>query len=231
MTGNAISGGIYGPVAGPITSASITGVDYTGRDFGYGFARPVARENWALLAASRNLSASQPFFGNRSVPHAATKVLGAGATGPAVAANLTVAGNALGLAAEWRTRGLTIRGGVAVQPEGVGSLTGARAFRAPSALSVAMTAAYGRDLGQGLSLHVQVDHWRTLATRGRSLWESASLSESRISAALVKRIGANEFTLQGVWRSGLSGSLDVSGKAWALAPKVERGLWVTWNLR
>ena len=229
VTGNAISGGIYGPLAGPVTGASITGVDYTGRDFGHGFARPVARENWALAALAKNLSAVQGFFGHRGVPHGSTTVLGAGATGPAVVTNLTVAGNALGLAAEWRTRGLTIRGGVAVQPEGVGSLTGARAFRAPSALSVAMTAAYGRDLGQGLSLHVQVDHWRTLATRGRSLWESASLSESRISAALVKRIGANEFTLQGVWRSGLSGSLDVSGKAWAVAPRAERGLWLTYN--
>ena len=63
VTGNAISGGIYGPVAGPITSASITGVDYTGRDFGYGFARPVARENHAL-AATANLSAVQPFSGH-----------------------------------------------------------------------------------------------------------------------------------------------------------------------
>ena len=68
VTGNAISGGIYGPVAGPVTGASITGVDYTGRDFGYGFARPVARENWALLANSKNLSAVQAFFGNRSFP-------------------------------------------------------------------------------------------------------------------------------------------------------------------
>ena len=52
VTGNSISGGIFGPVAGPITGASITGVDYTGRDFGYGFAYPVARENFALLATA-----------------------------------------------------------------------------------------------------------------------------------------------------------------------------------
>ena len=69
VTGNAISGGIYGPVAGPITSASITGVDYTGRDFGYGFAHPVARENFAL-AATANLSAVQAFSGHYASTYA-----------------------------------------------------------------------------------------------------------------------------------------------------------------
>ena len=228
-TGQAISGGIYGPLAGPVTGASIAGVDYTGRDFGYGFARPVARENWALAALAKNLSAVETFFGNRGVPHGSTTVLGAGAAGPALTANLTVAGNALGLTAEWRTRGLTIRGGVAVQPEGVGSLSGSRAFRAPSTASVSVTVAYGRTLGAGLAAHVQVDHWRTLATHGRSLWQDARLSESRISAALVKRIGKHDFALQGIWRSGLAGSLAVSGRAWALAPRAERGVWLTWT--
>ena len=59
--------------------------------------------------------------------------------------------------------------------------------------------------------------------RGRSLWEGADIRESRISAALVKRVGVHEFALQGVWRSGLSGSLEVSGKAWAVAPRSTRG--------
>ena len=68
VTGNAVSGGIYGPVAGPITGASITGVDYTGRDFGYGFARPVARENWALAALAKNLSAVETFFRESRCP-------------------------------------------------------------------------------------------------------------------------------------------------------------------
>ena len=230
VTGDAISGGIIGPLAGPVTGATITGVDYTGRDFGYGFARPVARENWAL-AATANLSGSGAFFGNRSAPYAATRVRGAGATGPAVAANLTAAGNALGLTAEWRTRGLTFRGGIAVQPEGVGSLTGSRAFRAPSTVSAAVTAAYGRTVGSGMAVHVQADHWRTLATRGRSLWEGASLRESRLTAALVKSIGRHEFALQGIWRSGLSGALDVDGRVWALAPRAERGVWLTWTAR
>ena len=153
---------------------------------------------------------------------------GAGAAGPTLTANLTVAGNALGLTAEWRTRGLTIRGGVAVQPEGVGSLSGSRAFRAPSTASVSVTVAYGRTLGAGLAAHVQVDHWRTLATHGRSLWQDARLSESRISAALVKRVGMHEFALQGAWGSGLSGSLDVSGRSWGVTPQRETGLWLTW---
>ena len=60
-TGEAISGGIYGPLAGPVTAASITGIDYTGRDFGHGFARPVAKENFAL-AATANLRASGAIY-------------------------------------------------------------------------------------------------------------------------------------------------------------------------
>ena len=63
VTGNAISGGIYGPLAGPVTGVSIAGVDYTGRDFGHGFAYPVARQNFALDAAA-NLSAVQAFSGS-----------------------------------------------------------------------------------------------------------------------------------------------------------------------
>ena len=99
------------------------------------------------------------------------------------------AGNAIGAAIQWQSGGLILRGGIAAQPEGVGSLTGSRAFRAPSAVSAAFTAAYGRHLAVGLSAHLQADHWRTLATQGRSLWEGAQLRESRLSAALVKRFG------------------------------------------
>ena len=62
VTGTPISGGIYGPLAGPVTGASIAGVDYTGRDFGHGFAYPVARENFAL-AATANLRPAQAIPG------------------------------------------------------------------------------------------------------------------------------------------------------------------------
>ena len=204
VTGNAVSGGIYGPMAGPITGASITGVDYTGRDFGYGFARPVARENYALAS----LTQAAPRGG---------------------AATRGGAGNAIGIAVQWQVGNLTIRSGMATQPEGAGSLTGSRAFRAPSTVSAAITAAYGRTLKHGFAAHLQADHWRTLATHGRSLWENARLNESRLSAALVKRIGRHEISLQGVWRSGLSGSLDVDGRSWALSPRAESGVWLTWR--
>ena len=80
VTGNAISGGIYGPLAGVVTGASITGVDYTGRDFGYGFAYPVARENYALVsltqaaprggAATANLWPVQAISGVYGLTHA-----------------------------------------------------------------------------------------------------------------------------------------------------------------
>ena len=74
VTGNAISGGISGPLAGVVTGASITGVDYTGRDFGYGFAYPVARENYALLATTA-VQPSAPISRNRVLDHGSAAVL------------------------------------------------------------------------------------------------------------------------------------------------------------
>ena len=234
VTGNPISGGIYGPLAGAVTGASITGVDYTGRDFGYGFARPVARENFAL-AATANLRPAQAIRGAYGLTHARGAYSATLWASGAVSVDLTAAaprggaGNAIGAAAGWQVGGLTLRGGIAAQPEGVGSLTGSRAFRAPSTVSAAITAAYGKVLPNGFSAHFQADHWLTLTTHGRSLWENARLNESRLSAALVKRVGRNEVSLQGVWRSGLSGSLDVDGRSWALSPRAESGVWLTWR--
>ena len=240
VTGNAISGGIFGPLAGPVTGASITGVDYTGRDFGYGFARPVARENFALTSLA---------FGSRSTlrpVQASTRHHGVGyAQGAyggrllqsgALSVDLTAAGasggfggGAIGAAVGWQSGGWMIRGGIATQPEAVGSLTGSRAFRAPSTVSAAVTAAYAKALPHGFSMHVQADHWRTVATHGRSLWESAELKESRLGASVVKRAGPHEFSIQAVWQSGLSGSLDVDGRVWPVAGVRERGVWLTWR--
>ena len=228
VTGNAISGGIIGPLAGSVAGASIVGVDYTGRDFGYGFARPVARENFGLVAAT-TVQPSRAISRKYALGHGSGAYSAALWKTGGLHVDLTASGNALGLVSGWRIGGLRLQWGIAVQPEGVGSLTGSRAFRAPSAVSAAITAAYGKALPRGFSAHMQADHWRTLTTRGRSLWEGAQLSESRISAALVKRVGSHEFALQGVWRSGLSGSLDVDGRSWAVAPRAERGLWLTWN--
>lgn len=230
VTGNPISGGIYGPIAGPVTGATITGLDYTGRDFGYGFARPAARENYGL-AATANLGAVQAISGNYALDYAPGAFRGSLWQSGAFRVDLTGAGNAVGAAALFSRGGWILQSGLAVQPEGAGPLTGSRAFRAPSTVSAAFTAAYGRTLPRGLAMHLQADHWRTLATEGRSLWESARLNESRISAALVKRIGANEIALQGVWRSGLAGSLDVDGRSWPVAGIRESGVWLTWSRR
>ena len=239
VTGNAISGGISGPVAGPVTSASITGVDYTGRDFGYGFVRPVARENWALQALARSapVSASNARSRDPALHHGSSAFAATSWGIGDLRVNLTAAaprgggGKALGLAAQGQFAVLTVRTGIAIQPDGVGSLTGSRAFRAPASVSAALTLEYGHLITSGLSAHVQADHWRTVATRGRSLWEGAELRESRFTAGLVRRFGRHEISLQGIWRSGLSGSLDVDDRAWPVAPRVERGVWLTWNLR
>ncbi len=227
-TGEAIAGGIFGPIAGPVTGASIMGVDYTGRDFGYGFARPVARENFAL-AATGNLRPVQAVYAMPGFRYNRAAVHGALWRSDAISVNLTAAGNAIGVATEWRAGNFTLRSGLAAQPEGVGSVTGSRAFRAPSTVSAAITAAYGRALPQGFSMHLQADYWQTLATQGRSLWQSAELSESRISAALVKRAGRHEFALQGAWQSGLAGSLDVDGRSWPVAGIRESSVWLTWR--
>lgn len=228
-TDQIISGGIYGPLAGTATGASIAGVDYTGRDFGYGFAYPVYRENLALAATAnlRPVRAISGVYGLTVRGAYSGRLWGRGAQ----TVDLTGAGNAIGSAVSWQRGGLTLRSGIAVQREGVGSLTGARAFRAPSTVSAAITTAYGKALPYGCSAHLQADHWRALSTRGRSLWENASLNESRVTAAFVKRAGKHEFALQGLWRSGLAGSLAVSGRAWAVAPQAESGVWLTWLQR
>ena len=228
VTGNAISGGIIGPMAGPVTGATITGVDYTGRDFGYGFARPVARENYAL-AATANLSASGGRSRIHGPEHGPTDYSARLRQGPAVGMHLGASGNALGGSVQWRAGNLTLNAGVAIQPEGVGSLTGTRAFRAPSTVSAVITAAYAKVLPYGFSVHVQADHWRTVATHGRSLWESAELAESRLRASLVKRAGRHEFAVQAAWQSGLSGSLAVDGRIWPVVGVRESGLWLTWR--
>ena len=70
---------------------------------------------------------------------------------------LAAAGNAIGATAGWRLGDLTLQGGIAAQPEEVGSLTGSRAFCAPSTIPAAITAADGKTLGYGFSAHIQAD--------------------------------------------------------------------------
>ena len=236
VTGDPISGGIYGPLAEPVTGALIRGLEYTGRGFGYGFVYPVARENWAM-AATANVRPSEAVSGFRALP----LPYGAGAFQRRLAQRAGLH-NALAAAAPrggtWNTLGATIgmragswtlQGGLAAQPEGASSLTGTRAFRAPATLSTSLLVAYGRELAWGLSASLQADHWRTLATRGRSLWEAATLREFLLTAVLISRAGRHEFALQAAWRSGLSGSLDVSRRSWTLAPWPERSVWRIWR--
>ena len=99
----------------------------------------------------------------------------------------------------------------------------------PATLSTSLSVAYGRELAWGLSASLQADHWRTLATRGRSLWEAATLRAFLLTAVLISRAGRHEFALQAAWRSGLSGSLDVSRRSWTLAPRPERSVWRIWR--
>ena len=228
VTGNPISGGIYGPLAGPVTGASITGLDYTGRDFGYGFAYPVARQNHAM-ASIANLRPVQAIsrWGNRM--HGQAAYSGSLWRRGPLGVDLTAAGNAVGAVAAWQSGNWLIRSGVAIQPEGVGSLIGSRAFRAPATVSAAITAAYAKALPVGFSVHFQADHWRTLAAQGRSLWQDADLSESRLTAALAKRAGRHEFALQAAWQSGVVGSLQVDGRNWPVAGVREAGAWLTWR--
>lgn len=234
VTGNAISGGIFGPIAGPVTGASITGVDYTGRDFGYGFAYPVARENVAL-AATANLRPVAAISGRHAFGYGGAAVHGRLWQSGAIRVDLTAAappggaGSAIGAAVQWQAGNMTIRSGIATQPDGVGSLTGSRAFRAPSTLSAAITAAYTKAMPHGFSVHVQADHWRTIATAGRSLWQSARLAEFRFGAAMVKRAGKHEIALQARWQSGLAGSLTVDGRNWPVSGTRDRGVWLTWR--
>lgn len=228
VTGDPISGGIYGPVAGPVTGASITGFDYTGRNFGYGFARPLARPNYAL-AATANLRPAQAISRPGRPMAGAAAFSGSLWRSGAFGVDLTAAGNAIGAAAGWQAGNWTLRGGLALQPEGAGSLTGSRAFRAPATASAAITAAYAKGLRGGFSVHLQADHWRTLAAQGRSLWENAELTESRISAGLARRAGDHEVALQAVWQSGVRGALRVAGRDWRLAGIRESGVWLTWR--
>ena len=233
-SGTLIAGGIFGPLAGPVAGASITGFDFTGRDFGYGFARPHARENFALAAIAHgvndtNGSAVQAISRGHALAYGRAAVRGSlWASGP-LRVDLTAAGNALGAAAAWNAGGWTWGAGIAAQPEGAGSLAGSRAFRAPRTASATITAAYAKALPLGFSAHVHAAHWRTLAAQGRSLWQGAQLAESRLGASLAKRVGRHEVSVQAAWQSGLAGSLDVAGRKWPVRGIRDRGVWLTWR--
>ena len=232
-----LSGGIYGPLAGlyggaldapVIAGGSIPGLDTTGRDFAYPMMRWSHRENHALLVATGNPGRSQAVY----LPDGFTRTQGLGtalfASG-GFTAGFAAAGDALGAAAQWRTGGFsqgtglwTLRGGFAVQPEGTGSLTGERVFRAPVTFSSAISVAFQHSFTQKLSLHIQGNYWMTLNTQPRSLWAGAQLSELRASASLAYRSSRISAELQAQYQGGLSGRLDVAGQKIHLMPHTTR---------
>ena len=215
-TGAILSGGIFGPLAGPyggaedapsLAGVSISGVDRTGRSFTYPLMRWSYRENDALLAATAvpNNSdeiSSWELGGFRARSRSATVLQEGG-----FSARIAASGDALGAVALWRAGGLlarsglwTFRGGLALQPEGAGSLTGTGVFRPPSTLSSAFSAAFQHNFTPTLSLHVQGQYWMTLSTGTRSLWADAQLAEFRASASLHYRLGRARAILQAQYR-------------------------------
>ena len=132
-TGAIISGSINGPITGLHDPDSvISGFDRTGRDFAYPVTRWAPRENHALLAATANFDPQ--VFGYRTEGVSAV-LLDSGA----LVAKIAAAGDAVGAVAQWRPGGRilrtglwTFRGGLALQQEGAGPLTGEQG-RLPSA--------------------------------------------------------------------------------------------------
>ena len=238
-TGSILSGGIYGPLSGisagiqdapVLAGGSIPGIDRTGRDFAYPAMRWTHRENHALLVATGNPSTSDAVSslkgferteGGSTVLHDSGRF----------SARFAAAGDAFGAAAQWRAGGFlsgwglwTLRGGFALQPEGAGSLSGERVFRAPTTLSSAFSVSFQHSFTQNLSLHVQGQYWMTLNTGPRSLWTGAQLSELRASASIGYRSNRIRAVLQAQYQGGVSGRLDVAEQQIRLMPHTTRQL-------
>ena len=232
-TDTILSGGIYGPLGvlqgstgdlRGLAGGSMVGIDRTGRDYSYPITHWANRENYALLAATASYNASDaiafaPVPGGVQGRSAAVLQRGGFST------RIAAAGDAAGAVAQLSAGGIltktglwTLRAGIALQPEGAGSLTGERAFRAPSTLSSAFSLAFQHSFTPRLSLHVQGHYWMTLDTGSRSLWAGAQLSEIRASASIIYRSSGLRAILQTQYVGGLSGRLDVAGKSIRLMP-------------
>lgn len=235
-TNTILSGGIFGPIQGlgdwsapprSPTNVYVPGIDRTGREFSYPLLRWSYRENHALLVAagmSGESHAASLSPARRS--HGATLLQ----DGP-FSARIAASGDALGAVAQWRAGGFltdsglwTLRGGLALQQEGAGSLRGERVFRAPATLSGTFSIAFQHNFMSRLSLHFQGNYWLTLDTRPRSLWAGAQLSELRASAAIAYESSAFKAVMQAQYGGGLSGRLDVAGRAIRLTPDSTRHL-------
>ena len=227
-TGEPLSGGIFGPLSGPVVGALAAGADYTGRSFGYGFARPARAENWALKAAM-NAGSAQAGPALPAAVYGAAFGSGSLARRGRLRLDLAAAGNALAVSAQSQASVWILRAGLAIQPEGAGSLAGARSFRAPAVVSAALRIGYARPVSRTVTVWLGADHWRAASIQPRSLWEDADLAETRLTAAFTFQAASHQLTLQGVWQSGLRGRLTVSGRPWILTPRPQRALWLTWR--
>ena len=228
-TGAILSGGIIGPLSGThggagsvasLAGAPISGVDRTGRNFTYPLTRWSYRENHALLAATAVPDNSDEIPSWKSGGFRARTRSAAVLQEGGFSARISASGDALGAVALWRAGGLlarsglwTFRGGLALQPEGAGSLTGSGVFRAPSTLSSAFSAEFQHNFTATLSLRVQGQYWLTLKTGTRSLWADAQLTEIRASASLHYRLGRMRAILQAQYGGGLRGRLEVAERA------------------
>ena len=239
-TGDVLSGGIQGPVAGYYGRAgnapyllgqSIRGIDRTGRDFAYPLMQWSHRENHALLAATADRDGSYGFspmeLGGRGLTGRSAQVL----ANRGFSARISASGNAFGAAAVWRRNGLlgpsglwTFRGGLAVQQEGAGPLVGTGVFRAPSTLSSAFSIEFQHSLTSRLFLDVRGQYWMTLNNESRSLWAGTQLSELRASASLSLQLGRARTVLKAQYGGGLRGRLDVAGKSIDLMRRSARQL-------
>ena len=232
-----LSGGIYGPLQGlshggsapapSLTGANVPGIDRTGREFLYPVLRWSNQDNHALLVAS-GFSGDGP---TSSLPHARRSYSAALLEGGPFSARIAAVGDAVGAVAQWRAGGFlsgsglwTLRGGLALQQEGAGSLRGERVFRAPATLSSTFSFAFQHHFTSRLALHLQGNYWVTLDTKPRSLWAGAQLSELRASAALAYQSSRFNAVLQAQYGGGLAGRLDVAGRTIRLTPSSARHL-------
>ena len=235
-TNTLLSGGIYGPMqflggrsalARSPTGVNLPGIDRTGREFAYPVLRWSHYENHALLVASGIAGDGHITALSHARPGHDAGLLQAGP----FSARIAAAGDAVGAVAQWRAGGFltdsglwTLRGGLALQQEGAGSLRGERVFRAPATLSSTFSIAFQHNFTAGLSLHFQGNYWLTLDTKPRSLWAGAQLSEFRASAAFAYQSPRFKAVLQAQYGGGLGGRLDVAGRTIRLTPNSARNL-------
>ena len=196
------------------------------------------------VEAIRNMDQNPGFAGNLYPHRSVDSSFGFG---------LRVVGDAIALSGEWRAlpqtgfapsayskgmwgkmlQGFVLKGGLALQKEGAGPLTGEQTFRAPAVLSTAFGMSWERHLAADLAVRIQGRYWFTLASDPRSLWTGTQLAETRSSAVLVYKQGRGRYELGFLHSGGLSGHLNLAmdgGKKLYLAPRNFSRLSLKWTI-